>query len=100
VSAALTPVVVLEVLDLLRARVPGLSWHPTRVSDAIADFPAVDHKVCAGEVADWIAYQSSGKVKDGIPVLRRFMERRQREGGAAPPPRERTDLSVYDTFLV
>jgi hypothetical protein len=96
--SALVPVAALAVADLLAKRTPTLTWHTGRVREAIEDFPGVDHLAVAGDAADWIRFGSRGSVRDGIPVLRKFMARAAQEGGVAPTPDRSEDLSVYDRF--
>lgn len=89
-----TPPTSYAVVDMMRERCPGVSWPLGTVALLLADFPDRDHLAAASAAADWITRLSSGKVKDGPTVLRRFLEKAPRVGGENPPP----DLSAYDRF--
>mgnify|MGYP001444974150 CR=1 FL=1 len=94
-----------EVLELLQTRVPAIAWHPGRVALAVGDFPDVDQLAVAQQLADWIVFQSGGRVADGHALLRKFLSRARAEKppeGAGrvlrvdhPDPE---DLTVYDRY--
>lgn len=87
------------VLAVLQERVPDLSWHLGRVGHIVSDHPRVDHVAVAGSCADWIAYGSSGRVRDGTSALRTFMERATRELSAEEADADNTSpLGAYDRF--
>ncbi len=89
-----------QVVDLLRARVPAISWHPGRIALVLIDHPGPDPVAIAGRCADWIAFHAR-RVDDGPATFRRFMEQAGREH--TPTEREerdgRRDLTTYDRFI-
>lgn len=87
------------VLALLQDRVPDLLWHPARVAHVVADHPHLDHLAVAGACADWIVYQSSGRVRDGVTALRTFMERASRDLAADADVDTTSPLGAYDRFI-
>lgn len=85
-----------ELLEVLRARCPDLVWHPGRVSQLFGDFPDCDHRAAVSAACDWINHGSSGKVRDGVGVLRGRLER-QRATLVSGAPR-RVIAEEYDRF--
>lgn len=84
---------------MLRDRCPDLDWHSGRVTRLLGDFPECDHFVVASGCADWIKFGSSGRVRDGVSVLRTRLERAK---AASTLPQQSlsndVELTDYDSF--
>ena len=89
----------LTIVELLNDRCPGLEWHSGRVSMLLSDFPDCDHLAAASGTADWIAFGQSGRVRDGVQVLRTRLERMRAAAPAIADAAVRAaTLEAYDVF--
>lgn len=67
--------VALDVLHMLRVRVPHLSWGAARVVWAVRDYEhVIDVTATAQRCADWLAGPDAQRVRDGPAQLRRYFE--------------------------
>jgi len=88
----------LEIVELLRDRCPDLEWHSGRVTRLLGDFPECDHFVVASGCADWIKFGSSGRVRDGVSVLRTRLERAKTASEQSQLLSNNPGLTDYDSF--
>lgn len=88
-----------SLLSILRDRCPGLQWPSGRVTQLLADFPECDQHAAVVGTCDWINHGQSGRVKDGVGVLRGRLERQR---AALPDPAVLSHLNgvlaSYDNF--